>query len=110
VAGGNDVFLVMALARKIVAPSRTISPNDVSLQLLAFRSLHCPIATSSPTFSNPSLCALEPNLKMQAQNNRILATAPVQPSLLHQVGMAGGAAVITVTFIHPIDVIKVSLM
>lgn len=30
-----------------------------------------------------------------------------QPSLLQQVGMAGTAAVITVTFIHPIDTIKV---
>lgn len=33
------------------------------------------------------------------------AAAP--PSLLTQVGMAGTAAVITVTFIHPIDVVKV---
>lgn len=37
----------------------------------------------------------------------VLATAAVQPSLLQQVGMAGAAAVITVTFIHPIDVVKV---
>lgn len=44
----------------------------------------------------------------QGQNN-ILATATVTPSLLQQVGMAGTAAVITVTFIHPIDVVKVSL-
>mmetsp|Transcript_12233 Transcript_12233/g.18937 ORF Transcript_12233/g.18937 Transcript_12233/m.18937 type:complete len:300 (+) Transcript_12233:57-956(+) len=35
-----------------------------------------------------------------------LATSAVQPSLFQQVGMAGGAAVITVTFIHPIDVVK----
>jgi len=35
-----------------------------------------------------------------------LATASIQPSLLQQVGMAGTAAVITVTFIHPIDVVK----
>jgi hypothetical protein len=33
--------------------------------------------------------------------------AVAAPSLLTQVGMAGGSAVITVTFIHPIDVIKV---
>ena len=33
------------------------------------------------------------------------AAAP--PSLLTQVGMAGTAAVLTVTCIHPIDVIKV---
>jgi len=42
-------------------------------------------------------------------NNRsaVLATAAAgAPSLLSQIGMAGGAAVITVTFIHPIDVIK----
>ncbi len=38
----------------------------------------------------------------------VLATAGVQPSLFQQVGMAGTAAVITVTFIHPIDVVKVS--
>ena len=46
----------------------------------------------------------------QRQSN-ILATAPsaAAPSLLQQVGMAGTAAVITVTFIHPIDVVKVSL-
>ena len=39
-----------------------------------------------------------------------MATASVSapPSLLEQVAMAGGAAVITVTFIHPIDVVKVS--
>jgi len=35
-----------------------------------------------------------------------MATAANAPSLLQQVGMAGGAAVITVSFIHPIDVIK----
>jgi len=37
-----------------------------------------------------------------------LATAadPNAPSLLQQLGMAGTAAVITVTFIHPIDVVK----
>lgn len=39
----------------------------------------------------------------------MLATATVQPTLLQQVGMAGAAAVTTVTFIHPIDVVKVSL-
>jgi len=36
----------------------------------------------------------------------MLATAAVQPTLLQQVGMAGAAAVTTVTFIHPIDVVK----
>jgi len=47
----------------------------------------------------------------KSQTPSMLATAAVQPpSLLHQVGMAGGAAVITVSFIHPIDVIKVRTM
>ena len=32
-----------------------------------------------------------------------------KPSFLKNIGMAGGAAVITVTFIHPIDVIKTRL-
>lgn len=36
----------------------------------------------------------------------ILATAGNAPGLFQQVGMAGSAAVITVTFIHPIDVVK----
>jgi hypothetical protein len=36
----------------------------------------------------------------------LLATDGAAPGLLQQVGMAGAAAVITVTFIHPIDVIK----
>lgn len=37
-----------------------------------------------------------------------MATAAAAgPSLLSQVGMAGTAAVITVSFIHPIDVVKV---
>jgi hypothetical protein len=49
----------------------------------------------------------------QPQPLRPLATSSssakgVQPSLLTQVGMAGAAAVITVTFIHPMDVVKVN--
>jgi hypothetical protein len=44
---------------------------------------------------------------MQTNNNKQLFATSGAPSLLHQVGMAGGAAVITVSFIHPIDVIKV---
>ena len=37
-----------------------------------------------------------------------IATSPAAaPGLFTQVGMAGGAAVITVSFIHPIDVVKV---
>jgi hypothetical protein len=50
---------------------------------------------------------------MSAEKPQPLATAAVAaaaaPSLLTQVGMAGTAAVITVTFIHPIDVIKVGI-
>ena len=37
-----------------------------------------------------------------------IATAP-QATLLQQVGGAGSAAVITVSFIHPIDVVKTRL-
>lgn len=45
---------------------------------------------------------------LQRNQPSILATAAAgaPPSVLTQVGMAGGAAVITVTFIHPIDVVK----
>lgn len=50
---------------------------------------------------------------MSAEKPQPLATAAVAaaaaPSLMTQVGMAGSAAVITVTFIHPIDVIKVGI-
>jgi hypothetical protein len=34
------------------------------------------------------------------------SAAALTPTLLQQVGMAGSAAVITVSFIHPIDVVK----
>jgi hypothetical protein len=44
--------------------------------------------------------------KMSLKKQRPLATSAT-PGLLSQVGMAGGAAVITVSFIHPIDVVKV---
>lgn len=40
------------------------------------------------------------------QQPMTLATAGAPPSLLKQVGMAGTSAVITVSFIHPIDVVK----
>jgi len=40
------------------------------------------------------------------QQPSIFGTATQAPGLLQQVSMAGGAAVITVTFIHPIDVVK----
>ena len=50
---------------------------------------------------------------MNQQKQYYMATSPAAaaaaaPGLLSQIGMAGGAAVITVTFIHPIDVVKVS--
>ncbi|GMH55866.1 hypothetical protein TrST_g2446 [Triparma strigata] len=38
-----------------------------------------------------------------------MATSSAPPSLLQQVAGAGGAAVITVSFIHPIDVVKTRL-
>lgn len=48
-----------------------------------------------------------------ASNKTPLSTSPAAavaaPGLFTQVGMAGTAAVITVSFIHPIDVVKVSL-
>mmetsp|Transcript_21272 Transcript_21272/g.26841 ORF Transcript_21272/g.26841 Transcript_21272/m.26841 type:complete len:301 (+) Transcript_21272:305-1207(+) len=45
-------------------------------------------------------------MSIQQRKPSVLATSPAAPSLLQQVGMAGTAAVITVTFIHPIDVVK----
>jgi len=44
------------------------------------------------------------------RSSNILATASSAepPSLLAQIGLAGAAAVITVTFVHPVDVVKVS--
>lgn len=46
------------------------------------------------------------SFKSQPQPIATVAAAAA-PGLLTQVGMAGGAAVITVSFIHPIDVVKV---
>jgi hypothetical protein len=47
-------------------------------------------------------------MSLQGQQAKPLATAAAAPpSLLTQVGMAGTAAVITVSFIHPMDVVKV---
>eukprot|EP00541_Cyclophora_tenuis_P001537 CAMPEP_0116572164 /NCGR_PEP_ID=MMETSP0397-20121206/18014_1 /TAXON_ID=216820 /ORGANISM="Cyclophora tenuis, Strain ECT3854" /LENGTH=299 /DNA_ID=CAMNT_0004100443 /DNA_START=42 /DNA_END=941 /DNA_ORIENTATION=- len=45
-------------------------------------------------------------MNAQSANSQLMATAAKPPGLLQQVGMAGSAAVITVSFIHPIDVIK----
>jgi hypothetical protein len=59
---------------------------------------------------------LQPQLQPQPPHNYyLMASSPSsssskpagKPSLLTQVVMAGTAAVITVTFIHPIDVVKV---
>jgi hypothetical protein len=48
--------------------------------------------------------------QQQLQQPRPMAfSAAAPPSLLTQVVMAGTAAVITVTFIHPIDVVKVCI-
>ena len=47
-------------------------------------------------------------MSLNKQQSPIMATsAAAAPGLLQQVGMAGSAAVITVSFIHPIDVVKV---
>jgi len=40
------------------------------------------------------------------QQSTLATSAAAPPGLLTQVGMAGSAAVITVTFLHPIDVVK----
>lgn len=45
-------------------------------------------------------------IAMSLKSQSPIATSAA-PGLLTQVGMAGGAAVITVSFIHPIDVVKV---
>ena len=48
-------------------------------------------------------------MSVTRQHTPPLATSvAAAPGLLQQVGMAGSAAVITVSFIHPIDVVKVS--
>jgi hypothetical protein len=49
------------------------------------------------------------SLSQQKPQYQPLATAGAASGLFQQVFMAGSAAVITVTFIHPIDVVKVSL-
>lgn len=48
------------------------------------------------------------SLTPQRQTPLLATAAAAPPALLQQLGMAGCAAVITVTFIHPIDVVKVS--
>jgi len=48
------------------------------------------------------------SLQQQKPMATAAAAAVAAPSLMTQVGMAGSAAVITVSFIHPIDVVKVS--
>lgn len=46
---------------------------------------------------------------MSLNNQKPMATS-APPGLFTQVGMAGGAAVFTVSFIHPIDVVKVCIV
>jgi hypothetical protein len=60
--------------------------------------------TLSPLFTSTQRTTM--SLKTQS----FLAASPGAPGLLSQIGMAGGAAVITVSFIHPIDVVKVRLV
>lgn len=52
------------------------------------------------------------SLRPSKQNpSMVLASsAAAAPGLFQQVGLAGASAVITVTFIHPIDVVKVRRM
>ncbi len=54
------------------------------------------------------------SLNTRSSQSSLLACSPAAaaaaPSLLQQVGMAGSAAVITVSFVHPVDVVKVSLV
>jgi len=54
-------------------------------------------ASTNPAFSG----------KTRPMPMAMATSAAAAPGLLQQVGMAGGAAGITVTFIHPIDVVKV---
>jgi len=45
-------------------------------------------------------------MSVKSQNMPLATSAAAAPGLLSQLGMAGTSAVITVTFIHPIDVVK----
>ena len=49
-------------------------------------------------------------MSMNSQPKPMATAAAAAPGLFTQVGMAGGAAVVTVSFIHPIDVVKVCLL
>jgi hypothetical protein len=48
------------------------------------------------------------NTRSQSSLIACSPAAAAAPSLFQQVGMAGSAAVITVSFVHPVDVVKVS--
>ena len=52
---------------------------------------------------------LTATMSLANRQQPMATSAAAAPGLLQQVGMAGSAAVITVSFIHPIDVVKVSL-
>jgi hypothetical protein len=60
--------------------------------------------TSTKVFSTNILAKMSMNMN---QPKPIATAASPSAGLLTQVGMAGTAAVITVSFIHPIDVVKV---
>jgi hypothetical protein len=89
--------------RNIVRSSPTHHP--------AFSILHPDHILLLPSQENkPTTISPTGTFKMSflGQQPKPLATsAAAPPSLLAQVGMAGTAAVITVSFIHPIDVVKV---
>jgi len=71
--------------------------------------LHRPSLTPSALTLQFVIMSLNTN---NYRSPSVLATASApagaKPSLLKSLSMAGAAAVITVTFIHPIDVVKVS--
>jgi hypothetical protein len=85
-----------------------------------FQSLSCDVSFPSRSFAHLSSLSSSSSQRrpldfattmysMSQQNKPMATAAAAPPSLLTQVGMAGTAAVITVSFIHPIDVIKVCL-
>ncbi len=66
----------------------------------------------NPPLSSFALLLCQPPISYTMsikQQSPIATSAALAPSLFQQVGMAGSAAVITVSFIHPIDVVKVRL-
>ena len=64
-------------------------------------------STFSPTFILFDSVSTQ-TMSLTNRQQPMATSAAAAPGLLQQVGMAGSAAVITVSFIHPIDVVKVS--